>query len=55
MHQIALSFVAATQDGEPVIGVIAFAIACWWLYFKMDKRDKDHKIKMKKLDKENEK
>ena len=54
MHQTALSFVASSS-GESPLAVIAFAIACWWLYFRMDKRDKEHKIKMKKLDQENEK
>jgi hypothetical protein len=49
MHQSLLSMVASSNSGESVIGVVIFAAAAFWFYMKMDKRDKDHEIKMKKL------
>lgn len=53
--QSIFAIVASANEGEPIIGVIAFAIAGWWVYFKMDKRDKDHEIKLKEMDQKNEK
>jgi hypothetical protein len=53
--QSILAIVASSTGEEPVIAVIAFAIGCWWVYFKMDRSDKKHQIEMKKLDKDKEK
>lgn len=55
MYQTISTLASSTPGGEPVLGVIAFAIAGWWIYFKLDRRDKDHEITMKKLDKNKEK
>lgn len=55
MYQAISTFAVSTPGGEPVLAIVAFAIAGWWVYFKMDRDDKKHEIKMKQLDNEEKK
>lgn len=50
MYQ-SIAIVAESSSSDPILGVIAFVIAGFWFYMKMDKRDKDHEIEMKKIKK----
>lgn len=55
MHQTLLGMVASSNNEEPILAVIAFFIACWLIYFRMDRSDKDHEIKIKKLNQKKKK